>query len=169
MIVHVLVIEKTNEFNELAGEISLFCKISQNIIGQPSNLSWNGHPPSWICCRHVWTTHEKHLLLLVFVVLHNFRLRWFSCFNNVPVLTFREFDVKMSVWTGKRNLLLSASSKPEEGRPQPAFIIHPPAVNNQVPAAGNGNKNKNDVTQSSAEDESYSVEGGIRPSKKGGI
>ena len=55
----------------------------------------------------------------------------------------------------KKSLLLPTECKPEGARQQSSFVIYPPATNLQLSVTGNGNRNENDVTQMSAEDESY--------------
>ena len=57
-------------------------------------FKYDGRPPSWICCAGVWTTHEDHLVLY-----HSAKFGWnrSSNFDNMQVLMFGEFGLKMSV------------------------------------------------------------------------
>jgi len=58
--------------------------------GRFSILQDGGRPPSWICFTCIWTIHEEHLL--VFVTVQNLR-----SFDNMPVLMFWEFGLKMLI------------------------------------------------------------------------
>jgi len=40
------------------------------VYGDFSIFQNDGLPPSWICYEHVWTTHEKYLM--VFITVQNF-------------------------------------------------------------------------------------------------
>ena len=58
-------------------------------------LQDGGRPPSWICFTCIWTTHEEYLL--VFVTVQNFVGIGCSSFDNMPVLIFCEFGLKIFI------------------------------------------------------------------------
>jgi len=56
----------------------------------------SGLPPSWICCTHVWTTHEEYLM--VFIVVQNL-VKVDAVVSVMQVFIFYEFGLKVHIHT----------------------------------------------------------------------
>ena len=58
-----------------------------------------GHPPSWICCTRVWTSHEE--CLVAFIIVQNL-IRIDTVVSIIcKFLTHYDLDLKMSIHAPK--------------------------------------------------------------------
>jgi len=76
-----------------------FCADRSNFCRDMADFRFfqdGGRPTSCICFTCIWTTHEEHLL--VFVTVQKFGWNRCSGFDNMPVLMFCEFGLKMPIY-----------------------------------------------------------------------
>ena len=68
------------------------------VLLKVSELQNGGHPPSWIGCTPIWTTHEEYLVVL-------FGWNQSCSFDNTEVLLFRMVSLKTPIHAPKIGVL----------------------------------------------------------------
>jgi len=82
--------------SQYASPCQIMCR-SVELLGRYGRFSIcqdGGRSPSWICFKCIWTTHEKFVGLC-----HCAKFGWNRCsgFDNIPVVMFCEFGLKMRI------------------------------------------------------------------------